>query len=138
MTAAQPTRYSPASDRALPRRPLLRRRRRHYRPQRSRPLPPPDSNRVLALETAAKLTFNLVLAAAAVSALVRLLPYHQTQTAKLQKIESAVAIAESEAAELRQDFSRYFDPAQAGHIMQEQSGRESPNQKTVVWVEPTY
>ncbi|MEO0536194.1 MAG: hypothetical protein AAF215_20260 [Cyanobacteria bacterium P01_A01_bin.123] len=132
MTAAQPIRYPAKSDQSL------QRRRRRHRVLRSRPVLAPESHRVVAFETAAKLTFNLLLAAAAVSALVRLLPYRQAQAIKLQKIQGAVAVAEAEATELRQDFNRYFDPAQANHIMQEQSGRESPTQKTVVWVEPTY
>lgn len=132
MTAAQPIQHPSTSAESLKR----RRRRRHS--LRSRQVRYPESHKGLAVEAAAKLTLNLILAATAVSALVRIVPYHQAQAIKLQKIESAVSIAELEATELRQDFNRYFDPAQANHIMQEQSGRESPNQKTVVWVEPTY
>lgn len=96
------------------------------------------TNRAIAFEAVVKLTGNLVLITIAVSGLVRLIPHYHTQKTELQQLQGAVGEAESKSARLKADFSRYFDPTQANRVMQEQSGRESPNQRQVVWVEPTY
>lgn len=96
------------------------------------------SNRAIALEAGFKLIGTSVVAAAAIAALVRLVPHRQTQLTQLAELNTAVAAAEVEAQQLRQSFNRYFDPAQANQIRQEQSGRDAPNQKNVVLIEPTY
>ncbi|NJM85136.1 MAG: hypothetical protein HC839_02525 [Leptolyngbyaceae cyanobacterium RM2_2_21] len=87
---------------------------------------------------AAKLAVNLLLLSAVISALLKLVPYFQDQRSRLQEIETALVQAETETTQSRSDFSRYFDPTQANSIMQEQSGRKSPRQLTVVWTEPDY
>ncbi|MFE4105264.1 slr1601 family putative cell division protein [Almyronema epifaneia] len=132
MTAPQPLNVvtSPQSRRLYPPRQRRLSRRSAYLAAQS-PL-------ALGLEVGAKLAVNLLLLAAIVSALMKLVPYFQNQRARLQAVDTAVKQAETETAELRTDFSRYFDPSQASSIMQEQSGRKSPLQRTVVWTEPDY
>lgn len=89
--------------------------------------------RAIAIETTLKLGINVVLSAAAISALVQILPYHLSQQEKLQEIRAEVKVTESRVNRLRTDFSRHFDPQAAKKIMQEQSSRVDPNQLQVVW-----
>lgn len=90
--------------------------------------------RFMALQTTAKLTVNVLLSAAAVSALVKLLPYYQSQQEKLQEIQTEVNMTEGRVDSLRTAFSRYFDPQQAKSIMQDQSNRVDPGQRSVFLV----
>lgn len=89
-------------------------------------------HRSMALQTTVKLTVNVLLSAAAVSALVKLLPYYQSQQEKLQEIQTEVKLTEGRVNRLRTDFNRYFDPQQAKNIMQEQSNRVNPGQRPVI------
>lgn len=88
--------------------------------------------RAVAVETTAKLAVNVVLSAAAITALVQLLPYHMSQQTKLREINSEVKQTEKRVNRLQSDFSRYFDPRQAKTVMQEQSHRVDPSQRQVV------
>lgn len=89
-----------------------------------------------ALESSLKLSANLILAIAAGTALVKLLPYGFAQQAKLQEIHSEVALVKERVDRLQTDFSRNFDPQQAQAVMQEQSSRVDPQQRQVIWVTP--
>jgi uncharacterized membrane protein (DUF106 family) len=86
----------------------------------------------MAVQTTAKLAVNVLLSAAALSALVKLLPYYQFQQEKLQEIQTEVKLTQGRVSDLRTDFSRYFDPQQAKNIMQEQSNRVNPGQRPVI------
>jgi hypothetical protein len=74
----------------------------------------------------------MVLSAAALTALVQLLPYHLSQQAKLREVRAEVKRTETRVNNLRTDFSRSFDSGQAKSVMQEQSYRVDPNQRQVV------
>ena len=104
-------------------------RRVHPRSHRRR-----YSYRVMALENTAKLAVKILLSAAAVSALVKILPYQLSQQEKLGEIQTEVKLREGRVNRLQTDFSRYFDPQQAKSIMQEQSNRLDPGQRQVVLV----
>ena len=121
MNAIQPSR--PPLQPVEPRRvtPQIKRHRRRPRP-----------NRLVALETTAKLAVNVVLSAAAVSSLVKLLPYQWSQQEKLWEIQTEVKLVEGRVNHLRTDFSRYFDPQKAKSVMQEQSNRVAPGQRPVI------
>ncbi len=93
--------------------------------------------RAIAFESSVKLTVNLLLATVAATTIAKLVPYYQGQQQRLSTLQESVTSAEKKNAELRSQFSRNFDPTQAGRIMQEQSGMGYPNQKPVVWTEPT-
>lgn len=126
MNAIQPSR--PPLQPVEPRRVVPQRKSRNRRhPYRS-----------MALQTTVKLAVNVLLSAAAVSALMKLLPYYQSQQEKLQEIQTEVKLTEGRVNRLRTDFNRYFDPQQAKNIMQEQSNRVNPGQRPVVFtkVEP--
>ncbi len=119
-------------------------------PLRSEPLlrvvPPPRQRRKiqkskaqvpagLVMETVFKLGMNVVLSAAAVSTLTRILPYQLSQQEKLQEIRAEVNVTEGRVNRLRDDFGRHFDPQQARSIMHEQSNRVDPKQLQVVWTD---
>ncbi|MDM9384513.1 hypothetical protein QUB80_27995 [Chlorogloeopsis sp. ULAP01] len=90
------------------------------------------SYQVLALETTAKIGVNVLVSAVAISALVKLLPFHQSQQEKLREIRTEVKLMEERVSKLQVEFSRNFDPSQAKTIMQEQSHRLAPNQRPIV------
>ena len=107
------------------------------RPRRKRRRRAVETPKVIGLETAAKLTVNLVLAVVAISALVTLVPDYQARREKLQRMQAAIRIAERQTSHLRREFSRYFDPRQANSVMREQSGGGAPLKPQIVWVDPT-
>jgi hypothetical protein len=116
------------------------------------PTPPPEQQRrsvprpkkhlrqrsyqVMALETSAKITVNLVIITAALSALIQLLPYHWLQQDRLREIRTEVKLLEARVNNLRAEFSRNFDPSQANAIKKEQSYRLAPNQKQLIFINP--
>lgn len=104
-----------------------------YRPKR---LPYASARKTIAFESSVKLTVNLLLATVAATTIAKLVPYYRSQQARLTTLEASVEVAEHKNAELRNQFSRNFDPAQTSRIMQEQSGMGYPNQKKVIWESP--
>lgn len=96
--------------------------------------PKPHRYRAVAGETTAKLVVNGVLSAAAIAALVQLLPFHLSQRAKLQEIQGEVHRTEKRVTHLRSNLNRYFDPQQSKNLMREQSHRVDPSQRQVIWV----
>jgi len=88
-----------------------------------------------ALETTAKLTVNLVLAAAAISGLMRLLPLYQSVQEKSLVIQTEVKRAEERVNRWQRDFNRAFDPGQAKTVMQEESHRVAPQRRPIVLIE---
>ncbi len=89
----------------------------------------------LAVETMTKLTVNLVLSGAAISALGQYLPHYLSVQEKLREIRAEVKITEGRVNRLQAEFSRLFDPQQTPTIMQEQSDRVDPSQRQIVWME---
>lgn len=90
------------------------------------------SYQVMAVETTAKIGVNIAISAAAVSALIQLLPYHWSQQEKLRAIRTEVNLAEARVSTLNAEFTRNFDPSQSKSIMQQQGYRFDPNQRHVV------
>jgi hypothetical protein len=109
------------------------RQKRHRRLQRSART---TRFRALGWELTGRLTVNLALTLVGLSSLVRLIPYYQTQRQVLQDMEASVATIEQHTQTLRADFSRYFDPTQAGQVIQENGVRESAQHIPIVWVNP--
>lgn len=88
-------------------------------------------------EIGAKLLVNGVLTFATATSLMRLVPYTQAHRQELQEVQAVVVNAETQNSRLKADFSRYFDPRQTSSVMQEQTGRESPTQRQIVWIDST-
>lgn len=110
-------------------------RRRVSPTQRQRRNP---SHGAVAGEITAKLVVNILLSAAAIAGLVKLLPHHLSQQAKLREVRVEAERTEERVNNLRADFSRSFDPGQAKSVMQEQSYRVDPTQRQVVWQNPGF
>lgn len=130
MNALQP--YRDPSPSPVPSRKTRVRSRSQKHPSSQR-----SPHQALVIESTAKLTINLVLMAAAVSTLVRLIPYNTQQQADLQHLQAEVTEIGKQVATLQGDFDRHFDPQQALNVMQEQSIRFNPKQRQVVWLEPS-
>lgn len=125
MNAFQP--QTPPQQPEEPRRMANRTQRRQRR----------HSYQAVAGEMTARLAVNLVLCVAAIAGLIRLLPYHLSQQAKLRELRTEVRRTEERVNSLRSDFSRSFDSGQSKSVMQEQSYRVDPNQRPVFLQEPT-
>lgn len=107
------------------------------RPRRTVPrLKPQRLHQAIVIETTIKLSVNVVVSVAAISALAQLLPYRASQETKLQELEVAVKSASDRVQLVQDHFKQYFDPYQAGANMQLQSGRIGAQQRRIVWREP--
>lgn len=91
--------------------------------------------RAFGWELTGRLTVNLVVTLVAFAALVRLIPYHQTQRQVLQELETSTEAMRAQNNRLRGDFSRYFDPSQTSQVLQENGARESTRRIPIVWVD---
>lgn len=92
--------------------------------------------RALGWEMTGRLAVNLSIMLMALSALMRLIPYFQTQQHVLRETEEAVQRDQAQNKRLRSDFTRYFDPAQPSQAMQENGARKSGEHIPIVWVDP--
>jgi hypothetical protein len=122
MNASQPSR-PPLQP--IPKRRVIPRPKRHLRQR---------SYQVMALETTAKIAVNLAISAAAVSALIQLVPYYSMQQDRLREVRTEVKLMEERVDGLQKEFNRNFDPHQANSIRQQQAYRFDPNQLPVVFV----
>ncbi|MGF1457464.1 MAG: hypothetical protein ACFBSG_00400 [Leptolyngbyaceae cyanobacterium] len=91
--------------------------------------------RAFGWELTGKLTVNLLLTLVALAALVKLIPYYQTQRQVLQDLDLSIDTLQAHNQRLRGDFSRYFDPAQTSQVLQENGARESAQHVPIVWVD---
>ncbi len=121
MNAVQPSR--PKLQQPAPKRASTPRLHRHLRQR---------SYQIVAIETTAKIGVNIAISAAAISALIQLLPYHWSQQEKLRTIRTEVKLMETRVDTLQSEFNRNFDSRQRRSIMQEQGYRFEPNQRQLV------
>ncbi len=106
--------------------------------QRRRTVPRPHrhlrqrSYQIMALETTVKIGVNLVISAAAISALTQLLPHHWSGQEKLREVRTEVKTAQERVNKLRAEFSNTFDSRQANTVMQQQGNLIPLNHKRIV------
>ncbi|MBD2315203.1 hypothetical protein H6G20_26405 [Desertifilum sp. FACHB-1129] len=129
MHATQPKSVSPLKRPAVS--PVARRRISRS----AAPAPRPVSPQILGWEIGIKLSVYSILSLAAISGLVRLVPYHQTVQARLEEVEQEVQRVETRVNRLHSEFNSSFDPNQAKRLMQEQGHRIDPRQRPVIWIE---
>ncbi|MDX2244427.1 MAG: hypothetical protein NW224_27450 [Leptolyngbyaceae cyanobacterium bins.302] len=98
--------------------------------KRSRPY------QAIAFETTAKLVVNVVLSVAAVTALVKLLPYRSSQEGKIHELDAALQSTDHRVQNVQARFQNFFDPYQARENMQELTDRIDPNRRKVIWKAP--
>jgi hypothetical protein len=87
-------------------------------------------------ELTVKLVLSWIVTSAAIASLCKLVPYHFSQQAKLQEIDTTVQETQKRVNLLRNEFNRNFDPQQTVILMKEYSSKLDPNQSRVFWVEP--
>lgn len=104
----------------------------HYRGNQLRTS---DFYRHLQVEVTIKLILSSFLALGAITALVKLVPYHFSQQAKLQEITNQVEETEKRVAQLRSELNRNFDPQQTQNLMEEYSPRLAPHQTIIFWLD---
>ena len=95
-----------------------------------------DCHRELQVEIVIKLLLSWVLVIGAFAALVKLVPYHFSQQAKLKEIDAQVQETEKRVTKLKAELNRNFDPQQIQNLMEEYSPRLAPNQSRVFWLNP--
>lgn len=89
---------------------------------------------LLTIEITAKLVINGLLSAVAVTALLKLLPYHAVQQDKLKEVRIEVQQTEERVNKLRENFRGNFDPSQAKVVMQKQSTKVDPSQRRIIFL----
>ena len=89
--------------------------------------------------TQAEVTIKLILSCAlvigAIAALVKLVPYHFSQQAKLREIDAQVEETRGRVGQLKEELNRNFDPQLSQNLMEEYSPRLAPNQTVVFWLD---
>ncbi len=90
-----------------------------------------------AIKVAVKIAINGILSTAALTALIKLVPYHFSQEAKLREIRLEVSNTEKRVNELRQNFSINFATSETDSQMSNYSPKVEPNQMRVFWQSPT-
>jgi len=108
-----------------------RRAPRHRRQNQKR-----HRHRASAVEAATKLTANLVLSVAFASALVKLLPYNQTQQKKLHEIRAEVQAVDKRVQQLQHDFGVNFDPRLVLQNIEEQTHLSVPGRNKIIFRTP--
>jgi hypothetical protein len=93
-----------------------------------------STNRWLVVEIWLKIFAHVALSIAAIGAIAKLLPYQQIQQAKLEEVRLAALEKEARVNDLREQFTRNFDPTRAKQVMREQSPRRDPNQRRIFWI----
>ena len=86
------------------------------------------------IEVTIKIIINGLLTYVAFSALVKLIPYHQSQQEKLAEIREEVVETEVRVNKLREKFSRNFDPTQAQKVMQANTHKVDPHQRPIFFL----
>lgn len=89
----------------------------------------------LVAEISLKLFFSFVIGAVAVISVMRLVPYHFSQKAKLKEIQSQVEETERRVEILREQMNRNFDSEQTPILMEEYSPNIAPNRSRIFWEE---
>ena len=116
--------YNRVPVKPLPKKPTAPRPKKHLRQR---------AHQIMALETMVKIGVNCVLATAAISALLQLLPHHWSQQDKLRAIKISLRQTQKRVDTLQVEFNRNFDPNNARMLMQQQGYRFDPKQRNVIF-----
>jgi outer membrane murein-binding lipoprotein Lpp len=76
-----------------------------------------------------------ILSIAAIASLVKLLPYHWSQQAKLKELRTQVKETEARVNQLRQELENNFDPQQAQNLMHQYGTQINRTQSRIFWLE---
>lgn len=103
--------------------------------RKSKPKNTPASHRGMAVELTLKLVFNGVLCVAGIAAVVKLLPYHLLQEAKLREVSTEVKETKQRVDRLNRDLSQNSDLQQTNNLRQQYSHKVAPDRRPVIWLE---
>ncbi len=81
----------------------------------------------LVTETVLKLFFSLVIGVTGLTSLIKLVPYHNAQQAKLKELRTQVQETQVRVFKLRQELNRNFDPQQTQNLIEEYSSLTVPD-----------
>lgn len=81
-----------------------------------------------------KLVLSWIIAIASIGSLIKLLPYHFAQQAKLEELRIQVEQTEARVKELRHQLNQNFDPQQAQSLMEQYSSLLAPNRSRIYWL----
>ncbi len=107
-----------------------------------RTVPPPSlglSSRAVwsrGLELGAAIVVNLAIAAVAIAALSRLIPYHQQEQERLRELSLELRDATERVDGLRRALAETMDARQSGAVLERREGWLAPGQVLVLPVEP--
>ena len=90
--------------------------------------------RGMTAELSLKLIFSWVVAIASVTSLVKLIPYHLSQQAKLKELKIQVAETDARVAKLREQLNRNVDPQQTQSLMEQYGSLISPHRQRIYWL----
>ena len=105
-----------------------RRQRSHTRPAAT------YRYRGLTVELSLKLIFSWIVAIAAVASLIKLVPYHLSQQAKLKELKIQVAETDARVVKLREQLNHNFDPQRTRSLMEQYSSLVSPDRQRIYWL----
>ncbi|MGL5081213.1 MAG: hypothetical protein ACRC8A_06965 [Microcoleaceae cyanobacterium] len=94
-----------------------------------------QNTRAITFEMSVKLLANGLLSVCAFSALIQVLPQQRLASERFGQIQAEVKLTQDRVEQERGSFTRYFDPQQSRHVMQEQSNQVDPAQRPIVWLE---
>ena len=78
-------------------------------------------------ETALKLFFSFVIGVTGIASLIKLVPYYNTQQAKLKELRAQVKETEVRVFKLREELNRNFDPQRTQSLIEEYSPLTAPD-----------
>ena len=95
----------------------------------------PHSDRGTTAEISLKLILSWAIAIGAIASILRLLPYHLNQQAKLKELRLQVQETDARVSKLREQLNHNFDPQRTKSLMEQYSTLTSPNQSRIYWLE---
>ncbi|MEM7756622.1 MAG: hypothetical protein AAF298_00625 [Cyanobacteria bacterium P01_A01_bin.40] len=92
------------------------------------------NRRGVTAEITLKLILSWAIAIGALASLLRLLPYHLTQQAKLKELRIQVQETDARVSKLREQLNYNFDPHRTKSLMEQYSTLTAPNQSRIYWL----
>ena len=89
------------------------------------------SHRGVRTEISLKLILSWIIAFSAIASLLKLLPYHLSQKAKLEELKIQVQETDARVGKLREQLNQNFDPQQTQRLMEQYSSLSSPNKSRI-------
>ena len=96
-----------------------------------------NAYRGITAEISLKLVLSWIITITAMGSLIKLVPYHLSQRAKLKELRIQVKETDARVAKLREQLNHNFDPQQTQSLMEQYSSLLAPNQSRIYWLPET-